>query len=746
MLSCYFILTALYFGGGSEYIYNQIVHPFVFSLRNRFGLFPQLDPRIKIYAVDHKTMADIGVETIPVEEWTLLFKALAKSRPQAIFIDKTFPLPISRDLQAMKELSAQIAMTRPISVGAFFVSNPIKGFSDIKTSPINLDTSTLPWLKETPGFFYGPEPQLLKAFSHIGHTNYEGFGYIKPLIMTNEHQVMPFWSFNLPGVLSTRDGVLQFNSHPIPVNSKGQILVNLAPAEEYWKRTHSLVTSLQKARKGLALDEITSNDIVLILADMVQGATAFKVTPSGTMPGGFIMAEVVNSVLGGTWLKSVGGELILTLVFCFLGMILAVTLSPLYFVGSLLFWELFLIGHGGVGFCFYNLLLPWAFPAIGLFSTSLIIYSERVRASELRSRHLRFSLEGIIGPDKLKSLLNKKIASWLEPRSQVLTVMFIDIVGFSMTAEEEKPEVVFRQLRSLLGEISDIVHEFGGLVDKSLGDGLLCYFGYQYDEHMTSDHLHARQALDCAIQIQKAAVQRNLSSPMTTPFFPLRIGINTGDVYIGDLGGTRRIDFTVIGHSVNYAQRLESACEIYRVMIGAATWDLLDLSTEIDKSYTKKKIPIKYHEELGEAYEHNPLQDNPQTLNEAMSRFRDAAGLKRNEERFPVDPSFDYKFKTNHGIGAILDFSLSGISIQMDHYFGKGIIMSFTFSSADGKLQMLCETNGITAVTGVVKWGHPNKGSYRHGILFANLSADQKEKLLSSFRAGQKISTKVSYK
>ena len=393
MFSCYFILSALYFGGGSEFIYNQLVHPLVFSIRNRSGLFPQLDPRIKIYAVDHKTMADIGVETIPAEEWTLFFKALAKSRPQAIFIDKTFPLPISRDLQAMNDLSAQISMVHPISAGAFYVSNPIKGFSDIKTSTINFDPSSLPWLKETPGFFYGPEPMLLKAFSHIGHTNYEGFGYIKPLIMIDDQRVMPFWSFNLPGVLSAKDGNLQFNSHPIPVNSKGQILVNLAPAEEYWKRTLSLVTSLQKSRQGRALDEITSNDIVLILADMVQGATAFKATPSGTMPGGFIMAEVVNSVLGGTWLKSVGGEIVLTLVFCILGMLLAVSLSPLYFASALLFWALFLITHGIVGFCFYNLLLPWAFPVIGLISTSLLIYSERVRVSELRSRHLRFSLE-----------------------------------------------------------------------------------------------------------------------------------------------------------------------------------------------------------------------------------------------------------------------------------------------------------------------------------------------------------------
>ena len=742
MLSCYLFLTLLYFLGGNEFVYNRIVHPLVFSIRNHSEKVPQLDPRIKIFAVDHRTMADLGVAAIPADEWISLFRALALAHPQAIFIDKSLPIPLSRDPAVRKKLVNQVTKTRPIAAGAFFVPNLITGFDEIIEIDLDFDlnANSLSWLQWTPGHFYGPEPQIRKAFSQIGHTNYEGFGYIKPLIKASVHRIMPFWGLNLLGKLSTKSNTLYINSNPIPVNSNGEILVNLAPAENYWKHTYSLVTLLRKARQQLPLDEISSSDIVIILADMVQGATAYRETPAGVMPGGFILTEVVNSVLRNTWLKPVGGENLLILLFCLLGMVLALPFRAVPFVSSLVALVLLMIGIGIGGFYYYGLLLPWVFPTMGFFSSAVLVFSERLRIFEMRSRQLRFSLEGMIGPEKLKTLLSKDFKTWLEPKSQVLSVMFIDIVGFSMTAEEEKPLIVFRQLRGILSDISEIVHACGGIVDKSLGDGLLCFFGYKYeDSSEANDQQHAKQALDCATRIQKAAVERNLDSALTTPFFPLRIGINTGDVYVGDLGGTRRVDITLIGHSVNYARRLESACEIYRVMIGAATWDMLGAKSNAD-GFIKKRIPIKHQEELGEAYEYNPFYNEKKALDEAVIRYRKASNLSRGEERFPVEPSLGYAFQSNLGSAEIIDFSRSGISIQMDNYFVKGTELKFAFTSANGALQKACESKGLFEVSGVVRWGHPNNGGFRHGVFLNKLSSQEKDNLMQCFRAEQTIS------
>src|SRR5690606_11738912 len=66
----------------------------------------------------------------------------------------------------------------------------------------------------------------------------------------------------------------------------------------------------------------------------------------------------------------------------------------------------------------------------------------------------------------------------VEPSSQELTVMFVDVVGFSLSAERMDPPTVFRRLRELLIEMTTVVHQHGGIIDKVLGDGFLAFFGY----------------------------------------------------------------------------------------------------------------------------------------------------------------------------------------------------------------------------------------------------------------------------
>ncbi len=736
---CLFALSALYYSGGAEFIYNQIVYPLQFKVRNALGLFPKLDPRIKIFAVDHKTMTDMQLETIPIEQWTALFKAIATIHPSAILIDKTFPLPLSKDADAVAELSAAISANSPVTAGAFFVTSPIAGFSEVKGLPEHLGIQALPWVKPTPGFLYGPHESLRTAFTHLGHVNYEENGFIRPVISLNSKEGIPFWGLSLADQLTAENESLFVNGRLLPVNHRGLVLVNLAPADEYWKRTYSLITLLQKARLGQQLTEVKSDDVVLILADMVQGSTAFKTTPAGTMPGGFVMAEVANSVLTGKWLRPVGLEPLFLLLGCILGMFLALRLNAIPFALALMGAELLFVGTGIAAFCFYGLLLPWAFPALGLALSSSAVFAEKTRIAEKKSRYLRFSLEGMIGPKKLNEMTAGKVTKWLQPKSQVLSIMFVDIVGFSMTAEQQSPELVFKHLRNLLSDISDIVHECGGIVDKSLGDGLLCFFGYEHDTaalkaDSTSVLRHSEQALDCAIKIQRAAIERCLKSSSANPLYPLRIGINTGEVYIGDLGGMNRIEFTVIGHSVNYAQRLESACEIYHIMCGRATWDRIPKSRALSNDFTKKQIPVKHHEELSEAFEYNPFCDDPASLQQALAKVRTAFRLTRSEERFAVKPELEFKVVTNFGDGSLMDYSRSGVSIQLGNYFGKGTLLNLNLTSSDGRLQALFASNGITSISGAVRWSHANGTGFRHGIMFTRFTSEQSDKLVNCMR------------
>ncbi len=725
----YLVLTAFLFFDGADFLYNQVIHPLEFRIRNELGLNPKLDPKIKIFAVDHKTMNDIGLETIPIEEWTLLFNSISRAKPKAIFIDKTFPLPLSYDAGSVQRLKKAILSAAPVTVGAFHVSSRLSGFSEVIGMDLDPSLKSLKWLNVTPGFLYGPEETIKSSFTHFGHVNYEENGYIQPIIRTNENEGLPFWSFTL-AEMSAKNGALFINNKEVAVNDKGYALINLSSAQEYWNRTYSLMSIMQKARAGIPLTEISPGDTMVILGNMVQGSTSFKSTPSGTMPAAFIMVEAINSAMTGRWLRPVGGEVFFTLMACFLGMFLALRLRAIPFILALILIEAAIMAIGVFAFAYLDFLLPWAFPALGYLFASVIVFGEKTRVGEKKAKELRISLGGMIGEQKLKGMLSSRMAELLQPKSQILTVMFIDIVGFSVTAEQQRPEEVFKQLRSILNEISEIIHECGGTVDKSLGDGMLCFFGVEYDQTATSMKNHTEQALDCASKIQIKAAQRCLRWDEKSPIYPLRIGINTGEVYIGDLGGKRKIEFTIIGHSVNFAQRLEQACDVYRVLVGSATWDLLPRITANSQAFSKKQITIKHQEELGYAYDFNPFINEPEKLNKALQVYRSATGLIRGEERFIVDPLRAVKVVTNIGQGHLLDHSRNGISVQLEKYFGKGTQLYFSFESDNLELNEKIKQEGLNLISGIVRWARKNGDGFRHGILLDGLANDKKEKLL----------------
>ena len=156
-----------------------------------------------------------------------------------------------------------------------------------------------------------------------------------------------------------------------------------------------------------------------------------------------------------------------------------------------------------------------------------------------------------------------------EPKEHLVTVMFIDMVGFSMSSEELTPKVALTRLASNITYLTEKIYSYGGEVNKTLGDGLLAYFGYPNSN--LKGWNHAEATLACAIAIQQDCLRRCTATGRGEDSFtyPLRIGINTDLVYIGTVGNDREI--ALVGKAVVFASRLESSCEPFRVMLGSAT-------------------------------------------------------------------------------------------------------------------------------------------------------------------------------
>jgi adenylate cyclase len=117
----------------------------------------------------------------------------------------------------------------------------------------------------------------------------------------------------------------------------------------------------------------------------------------------------------------------------------------------------------------------------------------------------------------------------------------------------------------------DIVFKYEGTVDKFIGDGLMVFFG---DPEPQQDH--ALRCVKAGIEMQKRCREMKVEWERKG-LFPLkiRVGINTGDVIVGNMGSARRLSYTVLGAPVNMAQRLESNAPVEGIMISQRTWELV---------------------------------------------------------------------------------------------------------------------------------------------------------------------------
>ncbi|OCB53205.1 adenylate/guanylate cyclase with integral membrane sensor [Mycobacterium vulneris] len=141
-----------------------------------------------------------------------------------------------------------------------------------------------------------------------------------------------------------------------------------------------------------------------------------------------------------------------------------------------------------------------------------------------------------------------RAAGTLEAQELDVTLMFVDVRGFTTLAERLQPTEVVTTLNRLFERIVPIVHDHGGHVDKYAGDGLMAVFGAPRHQDR-----HADDALGAALQIAEA-VHEEFSGSLT-----VGVGLNSGPVVAGNVGGAGRLEFSVIGDAVNVAARVETA-------------------------------------------------------------------------------------------------------------------------------------------------------------------------------------------
>jgi adenylate cyclase len=229
---------------------------------------------------------------------------------------------------------------------------------------------------------------------------------------------------------------------------------------------------------------------------------------------------------------------------------------------------------------------------------------------QLFSRHVSSGVANLIWKNRDQFLINGR----LRPLHLMATVFFSDIKGFTSISEKLEPDVLMEWLNEYMKGMSDIVMENGGTIDKYIGDAIMAVFGFPIIPYNTDEiKKDAINAVNCAIAMEKELARFNkIWFEKGLPQIKSRIGIYTGKVLAGSLGSEKRLEYTVIGDTVNIASRMESFPDnenivnieekTCRILIGEATYKLIDTNfiiKEIGEALLKgKKKSVKVYQVL----------------------------------------------------------------------------------------------------------------------------------------------------
>lgn len=233
------------------------------------------------------------------------------------------------------------------------------------------------------------------------------------------------------------------------------------------------------------------------------------------------------------------------------------------------------------------------------FSRNLLrIVSQKLREATAE-RAFRFRLEQLLFsefrahlPEDATQRLLKDGADYGRPRRIDATLLYADIRSFTERSATMAPEAIASELSGYFDTMVETIHRHGGMVDKFIGDAVLAVWGF-----VSSPVEPAQAALSCAVQMVRSAREMSFGGQ------PIRIGVglSAGEVFIGNMGGERRRQFTVLGSPVNLAARYQSETKTLgtSIVIGRSLYERLSADVQVNmKAHPDRPIRGDEHQTL----------------------------------------------------------------------------------------------------------------------------------------------------
>ena len=466
-------------------------------------------------------------------------------------------------------------------------------------------------------------PELASEAKGIGHiTAYpdrDGIFRRLPLLIAVGGGYVPFMSFRMVCdhlSVAPENIEVAFGSHiilrnakfpdgrqkdiRIPIDEYGRMIINFAGP---WSDSfyHYPISKVLEAEEDSAVLESLTDEIeedLVIVSDVSTGGRDIGPVPYESLyPLGGLHANLISSIMKEDFIHELspwheaGISLFLILVL----FLITLRMRGLGFALTAGFVLVLFILLSSLLFFYQNILLNTVRTSLAIFLFIIILNIYRYLQEEKEKAFVRAKFENYFAPELLTKIL--KTPKMLEAcEKKELSVMFSDIAGFTSWSSTQTPEYLRQTLNEYFEEMAKIVFKYQGTIDKYIGDGLLVFFGDPIEQED-----HALRAVKTAREMQiKTRELKAKWEPEGGMPIRIRIGINTGEVVVGNMGSSKRLDYTVIGANVNLAQRLESNAPVGGILISNPVYR--KVRDEI-KTKSAGKIQAKGFEKEIEVYE-----------------------------------------------------------------------------------------------------------------------------------------------
>ncbi len=411
----------------------------------------------------------------------------------------------------------------------------------------------------------------------------------------------------------------------VPTDDTGRMLVNyLGPAKTF---PHYSVSDIINGR--IQPDKFRGK--IVIVGATATGIYDLRVTPFSTVyPGVEIHATVIDNILHQNFLKQSWWIKFLDVIsIIVVGLIMGLLIPRLKAIQGILISLLFIGAFIAVNiflFSRFNMWLNLIYPVLTMLAVYLGITVYRYITEEREKKKIRNAFQYYLTASVITEMLKDPSKLKLGGDKKQLSVLFSDIRGFTTISEQLSPEELVHLLNEYLTAMTDLVFKYDGLLDKYMGDAIMAVYGAPLDQ---PDHaLRAcRTALEMIETLKKLQVKW---SGEGRPFMNIGVGINTGDMVVGNMGSQMRFDYTVMGDSVNLGSRLEGINKEYgtNIVISEFTYEIVKdelYCRELDAVRVKgKKLPVKIYQLLCEIKDVEQYRPFVESFDEGLKIYKQA--------------------------------------------------------------------------------------------------------------------------